>query len=83
MKARSPPTVLSYCVEKCSSGHVNSRTLDRMFFYFHLYVMMLSTFVVSNVDVGLLSPAAAVAEDEKVLSRAVEFKTGIFFVHRR
>ena len=42
--------------------------------------MMLSTFVVSNVDVGLLSPAAAVAEDEKVLSRAVEFKTGIFFV---
>lgn len=54
-----------------------------MFFYFHLYVMMLSTFVVSNVDVGLLSPAAAVAEDEKVLSRAVEFKTGIFFVHRR
>ena len=27
--------------------------------------MMLSTFVVSNVDVGLLSPAAAVAEDEK------------------
>ena len=47
-----------------------------MFFYFHLYVMMLSTFVVSNVDVGLLSPAAAVAEDEKVLSCAVEFSLG-------
>ena len=40
--------------------------------------------VVSKVDVGLLSPAGVVAEDEKnrVPSRAVEFKTGIFFVHR-